>query len=282
MSLIMYRQTFNLIRKIVNRKISVLIKKLSRGIYMKIVHTKVLILAAGKGTRMKSDLAKVLHKVNGQPMVNHVLNMLKDVSPDEIYLIIGHQADKVKEATQEHKIIYVEQKEQLGTGHAVMVVEPQLTNYEGITIILCGDVPLLQAATVNKLREIHCANDLSATIVTTKLDDPKHYGRIIRNKENLVEKIVEYRDASETERTVNEINSGIYCFNTKDLFNALKQIKNKNDQKEYYLTDVIEILVKANKKIGAYCIDTAQEIHGVNDINDLELAEKFLLLQSAV
>lgn len=249
---------------------------------MNSIHTKVLILAAGKGTRMKSDLAKVLHPINGQPMIKHVLNMLKKVNPAETYLIIGHQAEKVKEATKDYSLTYVEQKEQLGTGHAVMVVEPRLTNYNGITIILCGDVPLLRADTVNKLRAIHQTEDLTATIITTKLADPKHYGRIIRNKSDLVEKIVEYRDASASERAVNEINSGIYCFNTKDLFSALKKVKNNNDQKEYYLTDVIEILKNENKKIGAYCIDNFQEIHGINDINDLAQAEKFLLLQSAV
>lgn len=246
------------------------------------VHTKILILAAGKGTRMKSDLAKVLHKVSGKPMIIHVLNMLKEVNPDEIYMIVGHQAEKVKEATKQYKVIYVEQKEQLGTGHAVMVVREHLKNMDGLTIVTCGDVPLLRAKTLNELRKIHCQENFSATIITTKLEDPKHYGRIIRNSNGLVEKIVEYKDASDAERAVNEINSGIYCFNTAELFTALNKVSNNNNQKEYYLTDVIGILHDGNKKIGAYCIDNFQEIHGVNDTNDLALAEKFLLLQSAV
>ncbi len=244
-------------------------------------HLKVFILAAGKGTRMKSDLAKVLHTVNGKPMINHVLDMLKSVQPDETYLIIGHQADKVREVTSAYNVKYVEQKEQLGTGHALMVAGENLTDQQGLSIILCGDVPLLKADTVKKLITKHQQDNLSATILTIKLEEPKHYGRIIRDKNDLVQKIVEFRDASLEERDVQEINSGIYCFNTQDLFDAVKNLKNHNDQKEYYLTDTIEILVKQNKRIGAMLVNDPLEVHGINDVNDLQVAEK-ALLQSAV
>lgn len=240
--------------------------------------TKIVILAAGKGTRMKSDLAKVLHEVNQKPMVCHVLDMVQKITPDEIYLVVGHQADKVKSATQKYPVTYVEQTEQHGTGHAVMVVEPALKNYDGLTIILCGDVPLLKAETVGALRDKYLREKLDGVILTVRLDDPKHYGRIVRNADGYVERIVEYRDATEDERKIREINSGIYCFNTQELFDALKQIKNQNDQNEYYLTDAIGIMVGKNKKIGTLVTVDEMEVHGVNDTEDLRKAEAALVL----
>ena len=239
-------------------------------------NTKVIILAAGKGTRMKSDLAKVLHEVNHKPMICHVLDMVRQVNPEEIYLVIGHQADKVREATKKYDVNYVEQTQQLGTGHAVMVVEPALKNYDGMTIILCGDVPLLKSETVKALRDKYRQEQLDGVILTVRLDDPKHYGRIVRGADGYVERIVEYRDAAEDERKIQEINSGIYCFNTAELFNALKQIKNQNDQKEYYLTDVIGIMVGKRKKIGTLIIEDEMQVHGVNDVEDLRRAEAAL------
>ncbi|MDR2428944.1 MAG: NTP transferase domain-containing protein [Candidatus Margulisbacteria bacterium] len=236
-------------------------------------NTKVIILAAGKGTRMRSGLAKVLHEVKGQPMICRVLDMVKQISPDEVYLVIGHQAAKVREVTRNFNVIYAEQKEQLGTGHAVMAVEPVLKNYSGVTLILCGDVPLLRAETVRTLLAKYRQDNLAGMILTVRLDDPKHYGRIVRNSTGYVERIVEYRDATETEKAIREINSGIYCFNTAELFAALKQIKNQNDQKEYYLTDVIGIMVGAGKKIGTLIIDDYLQVQGINDIEDLKKAE---------
>lgn len=245
-------------------------------------NTKIIILAAGKGTRMKSDLAKVLHEVDHQPMICRVLDMVKQVNPEEIYLVIGHQADKVKEITQKYDITYVEQTQQLGTGHAVMTVEPALKNYDGMTIILCGDVPLLKAETVKALRDKYRQEQLDGVILTVRLDDPKHYGRIVRNADGYVERIVEYRDATEDERKIQEINSGIYCFNTAELFSALKQIKNQNDQKEYYLTDVIGIMVDKRKKISTLIIEDEMQVHGINDIADLQAAERALLVQTQI
>ena len=239
-------------------------------------NTKVIILAAGKGTRMKSELAKVLHEVKGQPMICRVMDMVKQVSPDEIYLVIGHQAAKVREVTRNFNVIYAEQKEQLGTGHAVMTVEPVFKDYAGVTVILCGDVPLLRSETVKALLAKYQQDNLTGVILTVKLKEPGHYGRIVRNSAGLVERIVEYRDATAEERQISEINSGIYCFNTAELFAALKQIKNQNEQKEYYLTDVIGILVGAGKKIDALMIDDHEQTQGINDMADLQKAEAAL------
>lgn len=239
-------------------------------------HTKVIILAAGKGTRMKSDLAKVLHKVQGKEMVNHVLDMVKQVGVDETYLVVGHQADQVKAATAGRGVSYVLQAEQLGTGHAVMMVEKELKNYAGVTIITCGDIPLLKASTVKAALDKYYKDRLDGIILTVELDDPKSYGRIIRGADGLVKKIVEFKDATPEEKAVKEINSGIYCFNTQLLFDALKDVKSNNAQKEYYLTDVIEILVRNGKRVGTMIVKDHLEAHGVNDLNDLAIAEAAL------
>lgn len=244
-------------------------------------HTKVIILAAGKGTRMKSDLAKVLHKVQGKEMVNHVLDMVDQAGIDETYLVIGHQAEQVKAATAGRGVHYALQAEQLGTGHAVMMVEKELKSYDGVTIITCGDVPLLKASTVQAALAKYTADKLDGIILTVELPDPKTYGRIIRGADGLVQKIVEFKDATPEEKAVKEINSGIYCFNTQLLFDALKNVKSNNAQKEYYLTDVIEILVGAGKRVGTMIVKDPLEAHGVNDVNDLATAEAALAVTKA-
>lgn len=241
-------------------------------------HTKVIILAAGKGTRMKSDLAKVLHKVQGKEMVNHVLDMVAQAGIDETYLVIGHQAEQVKAATAGRGVIYAVQAEQLGTGHAVMMVEQELKSYEGVTIITCGDVPLLKASTVKAALDKYAKDNLDGIVLTVALDDPKSYGRIIRGADGLVKKIVEFKDATPEEKAVKEINSGIYCFNTQLLFEALKKVKSNNAQKEYYLTDVIEILVSKGKRVGTMIVKDPLEAHGVNDVQDLTIAESALAI----
>lgn len=237
---------------------------------------QIIILAAGKGTRMKSDLAKVAHTICGRPMVDYVLDTALKLTPKNIYLVIGHQAEHIKELTKKYKVVYVEQKEQMGTGHAIMVTEPSLKEKSGTSLILCGDVPLLKETTLKNLLTTHKNNKASATILTIKLSEPKHYGRIIRDKENHVEKIIEYRDASEEERQVQEINTGIYAFETKDLFEGIHNITTDNDQKEYYLTDVIEVLKKNNEKVSAHLTNDELEVHGINSQDDLKRAEEEL------
>src|SRR5690554_2190192 len=199
------------------------------------------ILAAGKGTRMKSKQYKVLHEVCGKPMVQHIVDQLKESNMDKVITVVEHGAEKVKEQLGTD-VSYVLQEEQLGTGHAVMQAAPLLENEVGTTVVVCGDTPLLKRSTIEALIEEHEAKQAKATILTTTVDDPTGYGRIIRSDDDSVKRIVEQKDASSDELLVKEINTGTYCFDNKALFKALKNVNNENAQGEYYLPDVIEIL----------------------------------------
>lgn len=236
-----------------------------------------LILAAGKGTRMKSDLPKVIHKIDGKELVKYVIKQAKDVGSTEIWLITGHKGHLVREATAEDKVFYVEQREQLGTGHAVMQAEDQLKSKDGDVLILCGDVPVLKGETLKRFRDFHNASGASATVMTTKFDDPFGYGRIITNENGEILKIVEQKDATEEEKQVKEINSGVYIFDLKELFRSLDSITSDNAGNEYYLTDVIGILKNKGKKVLTYLIDDNTEILGINTIEQLEEAESIIL-----
>jgi bifunctional UDP-N-acetylglucosamine pyrophosphorylase / glucosamine-1-phosphate N-acetyltransferase len=231
-----------------------------------------LILAAGEGKRMKSKLPKVLHRVCGKPMINHIISAVKGAGVEDLIVVIGHKSEIVKEHLGESiKTAY--QEKQLGTGHAVMCCEEFLKDKEGIVIILAGDAPLITTDTISKVFELHVKNGYSATILTAVAEDPTGLGRIIRNDKGEVEKIVEHKDASEEERKVKEVNSANYCFDIKDLLEALKKINNNNAQGEYYLTDTIEILKTSGKKVGAYKTDFAEfmavnskvQLHEAND-----------------
>lgn len=236
-----------------------------------------LILAAGKGTRMKSDLAKVLNEMAGKPLVHHVIKAAKNSGSEKIVLIIGHQADKVKESTAEFGVFYALQEEQLGTGHAVMQAQNFVEEEENDVLVLLGDVPLITVETLQNLYEVHKSTDASATILTAVLDDSTGYGRIIRNAENSVEKIVEQKDATEEELQVKEINSGIFFFKAKDLSEALGMLTSENAQNEYYLTDTVEIFRKANKVVSAYIVKDINETHGINTVEQLKNVEKIFL-----
>lgn len=233
------------------------------------------LLAAGKGTRMKSDLYKVLHPVCGKPMVQHIVDQLEQCQIDEIVTIVGHGAGKVKDQLGQH-IEYALQAEQLGTGHAVMQAEQVLKNKPGITMVVCGDTPLLTKETMNALIEHHESTHAKATILTAYADDPTGYGRVLRDAEGTVKKIVEHKDASETEKKVNEINTGTYCFDNEVLFETLKRVGNDNIQGEYYLPDVIEILQKDGEVVAAYQTEDFHETMGVNDRVALSQAEKWM------
>lgn len=233
------------------------------------------ILAAGQGTRMKSKLYKVLHPVCGKPMVEHVVDQISKLNIQEIVTIIGHGAEKVKSELGE-KSKYALQAEQLGTAHAVMQAEKILGGNEGVTIVVCGDTPLIKAETMEALFKHHEASHAKATILTAKLTDPAGYGRIIRNADGLVEKIVEHKDATEAERTIQEINTGTYCFDNIALFSALKQVSNENAQGEYYLPDVIEILKGQGGLVTALTTDDFEETIGVNDRVALSKAETIM------
>lgn len=222
------------------------------------------ILAAGQGTRMKSKLYKVLHPVCGKAMVDHVLTQLERVGIDQIVTVVGHGADQVKQLLGD-RTTYALQAEQLGTGHAVMQAENILGQKDGITLVTCGDTPLFTAETFKQLFAYHEQQGAAATVLTAHTDRPFGYGRIIRDATGTVAKIVEQKDATPEEVAVQEINTGVYCFNNQELFAALHQLSNDNAQGEYYLTDVIGILKQAGKQVGAFQMDDFTESMGVND-----------------
>ncbi|MCF3944472.1 bifunctional UDP-N-acetylglucosamine diphosphorylase/glucosamine-1-phosphate N-acetyltransferase GlmU [Oceanobacillus alkalisoli] len=233
------------------------------------------ILAAGQGTRMKSKLYKVLHPVVGKPMVQHVIDQLNAVNLDKNITVVGFGAEKVQEelGTQTE---YVVQKEQLGTAHAVLQAKELLQDAKGTTIVACGDTPLITGETFRKLVEHHEEVEASATILTANTPDPAGYGRVIRNADKEVERIVEHKDANDDELLVNEINTGTYCFNNQDLFEALEKVSNDNAQGEYYLPDVIEILRAEKKLVTAYLTPNFEETLGVNDRVALAEAERIM------
>lgn len=234
-----------------------------------------IILAAGKGTRMKSKLYKVLHPVCGKPMVEHIMNRVTETAPNEIITIVGHGAELVKKQLGDRSE-YALQAEQLGTGHAVLQAEPFLKGKKGTTLVISGDTPLLTSETLNNLFEYHQGKNASATILTAKADDPTGYGRIVRDHVGIVEKIVEQKDATLEEARIQEINTGTYCFDNELLFDALSQLDTDNAQGEYYLTDIIEILKKAGKNVAAYLTEDFDESLGVNDRVALSKANELM------
>lgn len=235
---------------------------------------KTLILAAGKGTRMKSEMPKVIHKVNGTPMVSKIINVLAGLNPEENILILGHKKDEVLKVVGEN-CDYVLQTEQLGTGHAVIQAKEKLQNYDGDVMILCGDTPLLREETLKELYQFHKNNQADTTILTSIYENPFGYGRIV--KENgLVKAIVEEKEANDEIKKIKEVNAGVYCFNSKELFKALEKINNNNEKGEYYLTDVIGIQVSENKKVQSFTLKDNMEILGVNSKVELAQAGKVL------
>ncbi|WP_334352334.1 bifunctional UDP-N-acetylglucosamine diphosphorylase/glucosamine-1-phosphate N-acetyltransferase GlmU [Companilactobacillus sp. HBUAS56257] len=235
----------------------------------------VIILAAGKGTRMKSRLYKVLHPVAGRAMVDHVLTQVEKIEPDLIETIIGNGADKVRDLLGD-RTKYALQEEQLGTANAVMQAEKDLGNKEGITLIVNGDTPLFTAETFENLLDYHEKQEAAVTILTAHADNPFGYGRIVRDNGGNVEKIVEQKDASRSEQEIQEINTGVLCFDNKLLFENLHKVNNDNAQGEYYLPDVISLLKEQGKKVAAYEMADLSESLGVNDRVALSQAEKIM------
>jgi bifunctional UDP-N-acetylglucosamine pyrophosphorylase/glucosamine-1-phosphate N-acetyltransferase len=246
---------------------------------MNMLNRYAVILAAGQGTRMKSKLYKVLHPVCGKPMVQHVVDQINKLDIQETVTIIGHGAEKVK-AQLGDSIRYALQEQQLGTAHAVIQAQDMLAGKEGITIVVCGDTPLIKAETMEALFKHHEELSAKATVLTARVEDPTGYGRIIRNENELVEKIVEHKDATEVERSIKEINTGTYCFDNYALFEALTNVSNDNVQGEYYLPDVIEILRKQGQIVTAYQTDEFEETIGVNDRVALAEAERIMKLRT--
>ncbi|MDR5588116.1 MULTISPECIES: bifunctional UDP-N-acetylglucosamine diphosphorylase/glucosamine-1-phosphate N-acetyltransferase GlmU [Clostridium] len=233
-----------------------------------------LVLAAGQGKRIKSDLPKVLHKVCGKEMVNHVIDTIRKAGIQDANIIIGKGAELVKERTAEKDVTYSLQLEQLGTGHAVQCASEFLRGKKGTVAVFAGDTPLIKESTIKNLFNTHIEEKNAATILSAIVDDPTGYGRIIRSG-NEVLKIVEHKDCNEEELKVNEMNSAIYCFDIELLYESLSKLSNNNEQGEYYLTDVIEILKSAGHNIGAVVTDFEETI-GVNSRAQLAQAEEIL------
>ncbi|MCK9268009.1 MAG: bifunctional UDP-N-acetylglucosamine diphosphorylase/glucosamine-1-phosphate N-acetyltransferase GlmU [Alkaliphilus sp.] len=223
---------------------------------------KAIVLAAGEGTRMKSKLPKVLHKVCGQTMLKHIIDTVNNSDIEECIVVVGYEAEKVKESlSSEVKTVF--QEEQLGTGHAVTMAYDNIR--EGTTVlVLCGDGPLITEKTLRAMIDYHRKEDLGATVLTADLPNPEDYGRIIRDAEGRLQKIVEEKDATVEEKSITEINSGIYCFDGSILRDVLPKLENNNIQKEYYLTDVLSVMHNMGLKTGIYKTENYEEVMAIN------------------
>lgn len=235
----------------------------------------VVVLAAGKGTRMKSKLYKVLHKVCGKAMVEHVVDAARGTKPDQVVTIVGNGAEDVKKVLA-GRSDFAFQEKQLGTGHAVLTAAPLLADKEGATLVVTGDTPLFTTKTFNNLFDYHAQKGNAATVLTATAPNPYGYGRIVRDDQGNVLRIVEEKDASDEERKIDEINTGVFCFDNQKLFAALKHVGNDNAQGEYYLTDVLEILRNQGDRVGAYKMPDFSESLGVNDRIALAQATKIM------
>ncbi|MCX5897951.1 MAG: bifunctional UDP-N-acetylglucosamine diphosphorylase/glucosamine-1-phosphate N-acetyltransferase GlmU [Proteobacteria bacterium] len=236
----------------------------------------IILLAAGKGTRMKSDTAKVLHPVAGRPMLFYPLKISQAFSPQKLVVVVGHQAGQVEQVFSNEDLFFVRQEQQLGSGHAVAVTEETLRDFAGTVLIMCGDVPLIRVETITRLLNEHRQRDATVSVLTVNLQDPAGYGRVVRDAAGMIQRIVEHRDATGEQRRIQEINTGIYCCQSSFLYAALKNIEKNNDQGEYYLPDIIHLAVKEGKQALAVLTEDAQEVAGINDRIDLAEAERVM------
>jgi UDP-N-acetylglucosamine diphosphorylase/glucosamine-1-phosphate N-acetyltransferase len=236
----------------------------------------VIILAAGKGTRMQSSLAKVLLPLADRPLLDYVLDLSSSLNPARTVVVVGHQADQVRETFAHKKAEFVIQAEQLGTGHAAEQAEVKLENFAGQVLVLCGDMPLIRPETLLLMLAKHQTSRAKCTMLTLKSRGCYDFGRIIRDENGAIAKIVEFKDASESEKKVDEFNSGVYCFDSDLFFKALSHVSPGNTQKEYYLTDTIEYLVRNGYLVDAIQTEDADEVLGINSPEDLDRAERLL------
>lgn len=228
---------------------------------------------------MRSALAKVLHPLAGRPLMAHVLALAAQLTPQKLVAVVGHQAEAVRQICEPFGATCVRQEPQLGTGHAVVQTEPVLHGFSGDVIVLYGDVPLLQAATVQRLWDEHRRRQAAVTVLTAVLDDPSGYGRMVRDAQGHIQRIVEERDASAPEQAIHEINSGIYCLQAPFLFHALQRVGSQNAQGEQYLTDVVGIASADGHTVAHVTVSDAQEIIGVNTRVELAQLEAALRLR---
>lgn len=230
-----------------------------------------IVLAAGKGTRMKSNKSKVMHSIIDRPMLAYIIEALREVHVERIVVVVGYQADSIKKAFPD--VEFALQEPQLGSGHAVMQAT-QLKDEEGDTIVINGDGPCIQPETLEKLFETN--KDASLTLLTSVLEDGAHYGRIIRDDNGAVTGIVEAKDCSEEQKKICEINAGMYCFKNKDLFENLSKLTTNNAQHEYYITDLVQILASQDKLVKGYVVEDRDEVMGINDCVELHKAYEWM------
>ena len=233
-----------------------------------------IVLAAGRGTRMKSEIPKVLHNILGKPIIRHILDSLEEAGLTDIITVTGYGSSLLKEVTKDTKIIV--QKKLLGSADAVIKAKKALGRYLQDVLIICGDTPLIQSKTIKDIIERHKASGTSLTLLTAKLKDPTGYGRIVRGDAGKISKIVEETEASFYEEVINEINAGVYCFRAKSLFEALSDVKSENKKKEFFLTDAVGILHKKGEDIESVLAEDPREIIGVNTRKDLSEATRIL------
>jgi len=232
---------------------------------------RVLILAAGKGTRMANrEIPKVCHMILGRPMIQYVLDQALALEPEQILVVVGYKHEQVAAAVEGYPVKLVLQSSQEGTAHAVMQAIPELQDFTGSLLILSGDVPLIRPDTLRRLLERHNELQAAATILVAEAPDPTGYGRVLRTAEGLFDRIVEDKDADETQAKIREINAGVYVFNWPALKAVLPLVKNDNAQKEYYLPDTLALLRSRGAKVGVEIADSFSEIHGVNTVADLQ------------
>jgi len=235
-----------------------------------------LILAAGKGKRMKSDIPKVLHRLDGKYVVDHVIENARRAGIEKQILVIGYKAEMVREAMADRNVYFALQEEQRGTGHAVMMAREHLTGFSGDLVVLCGDMPLVREDTIKRLIDERRRLDAAAVVLTVVLDDPKKYGRIIRDDKGLLKAIVEYRDADEKIREIKEVNTGAFCFDWQKLDEILDKLSDKNSQKEYYLTDSIDLFVRRGDTVGVLTASDPYEGFGINSVEELSMVESLI------
>ncbi len=240
---------------------------------------KSIILAAGKGTRMKSDMPKVLHAIFEKPLLGYVIDAVNNTGMiNENFVIVGHKAEQVEEYIEKNykNSVCVTQSPQLGTGHAVSMILPYLKNFDGEVVILCGDTPLITSETLKEFLQFHKDKSSDITVMSAVFENPANYGRIIRNQDGSVNFIIEEKDADESQKAVNEINAGIYCINWGKVKKAFSELKNNNAQGEYYLTDIIKWGNENNLSVNAYILSNNEEIYGINSKINLAEAGRML------
>ena len=234
----------------------------------------IVIMAAGKGTRMNSEIPKVLHELSNKTLISHVIDTARQLNPEKIIVIIGHEAEMVRQSIDASDILFSYQFEQKGTGHAIMQTEEHLKDFKGQTLVLSGDVPMIKKSTLSSLIEKQTENNFDASMLTSELVDPSGYGRVIKDSNGNLQEVREHKDCNDQELLIKEINSGIYIFKNQMLFDLLPKLKNQNAQSEYYLPDVLPMIVALGGNIGLEKSNNFTEIQGVNTLEQLNELEE--------